>query len=84
MANKKPKQILEFSSPSGLSFGDLVLKDSELSLNQIFEVKTESVSKPIPTPKRNYRHEAELLMEDFFNGRERNFGFTKPIGGRKI
>ena len=81
MANRKHTQILEFASPSGLSFGDLVLKNSETKLNQLFSVKSESDRKTVSTPKRNFRHEAEMAILDFFNGRENNFGFTTPVGG---
>lgn len=26
-----------------------------------------------------FRHKAEMLMSDFFNGQENNFGFTRPV-----
>ncbi len=81
MANRKSTQILEFASPSGLSFGQVILKNSKQTLNQIFSVSSESDRKTVSTPKRNFRHEAEMALLDFFNGRENNFGFTTPIGG---
>jgi len=81
MANRKSTQILEFASPSGLSFGQVFLKNSKQTLNQIFKVNSESDRKIVSTPNRNFRQEAELAIVDFFNGREVNFGFTTPIGG---
>ena len=68
MANRKSTQILEFASPSGLSFGQVFLKNSKQTLNQIFSVNSESDRKTVSTPKRNFRHEAEMAMVDFFNG----------------
>ncbi len=81
MSNKKPSQILEFASPSGLSFGQVILKNSKQTLNQIFKVNSESDRKIVSAPKRNFRFEAELAIVDFFNGREVNFGFTTQVGG---
>jgi len=81
MSNRKSTQILEFASPSGLSFGQVILKNSKQTLNQIFSVNSESDRKIVSTPKRNFRHEAEMALLDFFNGRENNFGFTTPVGG---
>jgi hypothetical protein len=81
LANRKSTQILEFASPSGLSFGQVILKNSKQTLNQIFSVNSESDRKTVSAPKRNFRHESEMLIVDFFNGRETNFGFTTPVGG---
>ncbi len=81
MSNRKSTQILEFASPSGLSFGQVFLKNSKQTLNQIFKVNSESDRKIVSAPKRNFRHEAEMAIIDFYNGQEVNFGFTTPVGG---
>lgn len=33
---------------------------------------------------RNFKHEAEMLMADHFNGVAQNFGFKKFVGGSTI
>ena len=81
-----------------LTFGDLLVRDSGMSRNDYFKVVklgsekfiasnffgTKSASdRPQEKSTRNFRHEAELLIIDHFNGIENNFGFTKQRRGRK-
>jgi hypothetical protein len=81
-----------------LTFGDLLVRDSGMSRNDYFKVVklgsenliasnffgTKSASdRPQEKSTRNFRHEAELLIIDHFNGIENNFGFTKKTRGSK-
>jgi len=64
MANRKPTQILEFASPNGLSFGQVILKNSKQTLNQIFKVNSESDRKIVSAPKRKISSMEERLTLD--------------------
>lgn len=79
-----------------LTLGDLVVRNSGMNRDDYFKViKTDSENykasiffgiksvsdRPQAKAKRNFRHEAEMLIIDHFNGIENNFGFRKPVGG---
>jgi len=82
-----------------LTFGDLLVRDSGLSRDDYFKVVKLGSDKFIASnffgtksasdrhqgekSQRNFRHEAEMLIVDHFNGIENNFGFSKRKGGRK-
>ena len=61
--------------------------DSEhIQASNFFGIKSAS-DRPVVKRQinlRNFKHEAELLIVDHFNGIENNFGFTKPIGGKSL
>ena len=76
------------------TIGDLLVRDSGMNQDEHFSViKLDSEhiqasnffgTKSAKAKRiiRNFKHEAELLVIDHFNGIENNFGFTSPIGGR--
>lgn len=78
-----------------LTLGDLLVRDSRKNQNQRFDIDSQIIAsnffgiksatvRPQAKAKRNFSFEAELAIEWYFNGVESNFGFTKPIGVRKI
>ncbi len=81
------------SNIGSMTLGDLVVRDSSMNRDDFYKVIKTDSTKLIASnffgtksekPKRNFRHEAEMLIIDHFNGFENNFGFKKPIGGRTI
>lgn len=65
--------------------------DSEhIQASNFFGTKSAKSDRPVVAKRqinlrhRNFKHEAELLIVDHFNGIENNFGFTKPIGGKSL
>lgn len=85
MASKFRSQQLEC-----LTLGDIVVKDSRKNQKQricdsgvsalnFFGIKSDS-DRPQVKTKRNFRHEAEMLMVEHFNGVDQNFGFKKTVG----
>ncbi len=80
-----------------LTIGDLLVRDSGMNQDEHFSVvkldseqiqatsffgtKSASDRPVVVRPQRNFRHEAEMLIVDHYNGIENNFGFTKSIGG---
>jgi len=67
----------------------LALDSEHIQASNFFGTKSASdrpvvAKRQINLRHRNFKHEAELLIVDHFNGIENNFGFTKPIGGKSL
>ncbi len=93
----KPNSKLEYATLGDLVVRDSSLSQDEhfsvvkfdskdIQASNFFGIKSAS-DRPVVKRQinlRNFKHEAELLIVDHFNGIENNFGFTKPIGGKSL
>ncbi len=64
-------------------FSVIKLDSEHIQASKFFGTKSASVRPQAKAKRviRNFKHEAEMLVIDHFNGIETNFGFTKSIGG---
>ncbi len=68
----------------------LELDSEHIQASNFFGTKSAKSDRPVVAKRqinlrhRNFKHEAESLIIDHFNGIENNFGFTKPIGGKSL
>lgn len=67
-------------------FSVIKLDSEHIQALNFFGTKSASVRPQAKAKRviRNFKHEAELLVIDHFNGIENNFGFTSQIGGKSI
>ncbi len=77
--------MIKPSSMNRNDFYEVIKTDSQnFQASKFFGTKSASDRPVVVKPQRNFRHEAELLIVDHFNGVDNNFGFTKPIGGKSL